>query len=93
MIIFIHFLKQNFPCADNIYKGINIHNNKGMDAMCKHRFVQFLGEQERHNSKKTLSLYNCCDCLSTISINNDELKSEKYILVEPEAQFAMQLAV
>ncbi len=40
-------------------------------SLCKHKYVKYAGEQETLMEGKYLKLYNCLNCKSTITLNNN----------------------
>ncbi len=38
---------------------------------CKHHYVTYLGEQETLRKAKSLKLYHCISCQSTITLNKN----------------------
>jgi len=40
-------------------------------SICKHKYVKYAGEQETLIKGKYLKLYNCLNCGSTITLNNN----------------------
>ncbi len=47
--------------------------------MCKHKHIIYLGKQELISKGKYLFLFNCQDCLSTISLKLKKFNKEEIV--------------
>lgn len=47
--------------------------------MCKHKHIIYLGKQELICKEEYLVLFNCQDCLSTISLQLKKFKKEEFM--------------